>query len=61
MLQRAGGEDPLRLLETRALAEAAAGRLRPALTRYPLARARAAEAHHDLESRATTGKVVLEP
>ncbi|MDD9377235.1 zinc-binding dehydrogenase [Streptomyces sp. ZAF1911] len=59
MLQRAGGEDPMRLLETRALAEAATGRLRPALQRYPLAEA--AAAHHDLETRATTGKVVLEP
>ncbi|MFE5624464.1 zinc-binding dehydrogenase [Streptomyces virginiae] len=59
MLQRAGGDDPLRLLETRALAQAAAGRLRPALTRYPLAEA--ATAHRDLETRATTGKVVLEP
>ncbi|MFE2143061.1 zinc-binding dehydrogenase [Streptomyces sp. NPDC059456] len=59
MLQRAGSNDPLRLLETRALAEAAAGRLRPALQRYPLAEA--ATAHHDLETRATTGKVILEP
>ncbi|MFD5148864.1 zinc-binding dehydrogenase [Streptomyces sp. NPDC058401] len=59
MLRRTGGEDPLRLLETRALAEAATGRLRPALQRYPLAEA--AAAHHDLETRATTGKVVLEP
>ncbi|MEV6955756.1 zinc-binding dehydrogenase [Streptomyces sp. NPDC051183] len=59
MLQRVGAPDPLRTLETRALAEAAAGRLRPALQRYPLAEA--ATAHHDLESRATTGKVVLEP
>ncbi|MFF1493848.1 zinc-binding dehydrogenase [Streptomyces sp. NPDC058304] len=59
MLRRAGGDDPLRLLETRALAEAAAGRLRPALQRYPLAEA--AAAHHALETRATTGKVVLEP
>ncbi|MFI5671517.1 zinc-binding dehydrogenase [Streptomyces sp. NPDC051704] len=59
MLRRAGGENPLRLLETRALAEAAAGRLRPALQRYPLAEA--AAAHHALETRATTGKVVLEP
>ncbi|MFF3862268.1 zinc-binding dehydrogenase [Streptomyces sp. NPDC002209] len=59
MLRRAGGDNPLRVLETRALAEAAAGRLRPALQRYPLAEA--AAAHHDLETRATTGKVVLEP
>ncbi|MEU3775893.1 zinc-binding dehydrogenase [Streptomyces sp. NPDC032472] len=59
MLQKAGTDNPLRLLETRALAEAAAGRLRPALQRYPLDRA--ATAHHDLETRATTGKVILEP
>ncbi|MFD9353725.1 zinc-binding dehydrogenase [Streptomyces sp. NPDC060031] len=59
MLHRVGAPDPLRVLETRALAEAAAGRLRPALQRYPLARA--ATAHHDLETRATTGKVILEP
>lgn len=59
MLQRAGGDDPLRLLETRALAEAASGRLRPALRRYPLSEA--ATAHRDLENRATTGKVILEP
>ncbi|MGW7436148.1 zinc-binding dehydrogenase [Streptomyces sp. NPDC054849] len=59
MLQQVGAPDPLRVLETRALAEAAAGRMRPALTRYPLAEA--AAAHHALETRATTGKVVLEP
>ncbi|MFJ7588463.1 zinc-binding dehydrogenase [Streptomyces sp. NPDC097617] len=59
MLQQVGAPDPLRVLETSALAEAAAGRLRPALTRYPLAEA--AAAHHALETRATTGKVVLEP
>ncbi|MFE3795507.1 zinc-binding dehydrogenase [Nocardia tengchongensis] len=42
-----------------ALAEAAAGRLRPAVQSFPLAAA--AAAHHALESRATTGKVVLLP
>lgn len=56
MIQRGGG---LRALETRALAEAAAGRLRPAVQRYPLAEA--ATAHRDLETRGTTGKVVLIP
>ncbi|MEU9986251.1 zinc-binding dehydrogenase [Streptomyces sp. NPDC048045] len=56
MLQRAGG---LRALELRALAEAGQGRLRPAVTRFPLSQADAA--HHALQTRATTGKVVLEP
>ncbi|PKW09158.1 NADPH:quinone reductase [Streptomyces sp. 1222.5] len=56
MLQRAGG---LRALELRALDEAARGRLRPAVTRFPLAEA--AAAHRALENRRTTGKVVLEP
>ncbi|WP_251093936.1 zinc-binding dehydrogenase [Streptomyces sp. Caat 7-52] len=56
MLQRAGG---LRALELRALAEAAHGRLRPAVTRFPLADA--AAAHRALEQRGTIGKVVLEP
>lgn len=59
MFRHVGTPDPLRTLETRALAEAAAGRLRPALARYPLAEA--AAAHHALETRATTGKVILEP
>jgi NADPH2:quinone reductase len=59
MLRRAGGPDPVRTLELRALAEAAAGRLTPALTRFPLADA--AGAHRALETRATLGKVVLEP
>lgn len=56
MLERAGG---LRALEERSLAEAAAGRLRPDLHRFPLAQA--ATAHRALENRATTGKVVLIP
>lgn len=57
MLRKAGGD--IRILEERSLAEAAAGRLRPAVRRYPLSEA--AAAHRDLETRATTGKVVLEP
>ncbi|MCT9106079.1 zinc-binding dehydrogenase [Streptomyces mirabilis] len=59
MLRAAGGPDPVRTLELRALTEAAAGRLTPAVTRFPLAAA--AEAHRALETRATLGKVVLEP
>ncbi|MEU1042667.1 zinc-binding dehydrogenase [Streptomyces sp. NPDC005551] len=59
MLRRAGGPDPLRTLESRALAEAAAGRLTPAVQRFPLAEA--AAAHRALENRGTVGKVVLEP
>ncbi|MGW7268614.1 zinc-binding dehydrogenase [Streptomyces sp. NPDC054842] len=59
MLRKAGGPDPLRTLEERALAEAAAGRLTPAVQRFPLARA--ADAHRALETRRTVGKVVLEP
>lgn len=47
----------LRDLETRALAAAAAGELTPSVQRFPLERA--AEAHAALESRRTTGKVVL--
>ncbi|MFF8845721.1 zinc-binding dehydrogenase [Streptomyces sp. NPDC015127] len=56
MLEKAGG---LRALETRALTEAAAGRLRPAVTRFPLHQA--AAAHRALETRGTVGKVVLIP
>ncbi|TQE24815.1 zinc-binding dehydrogenase [Streptomyces ipomoeae] len=59
MRRRAGGDDPIRTLELRALAEAAAGRLVPAVHRFPLAQA--ATAHRALENRGTTGKVVLEP
>ncbi|MGW4228300.1 zinc-binding dehydrogenase [Streptomyces sp. NPDC004980] len=56
MIEKAGS---LRALETLALTEAAAGRLRPAVQRYPLAEA--AAAHRALETRGTTGKVVLIP
>ncbi|MGW2701103.1 zinc-binding dehydrogenase [Streptomyces sp. NPDC001340] len=56
MLQKAGG---LRALELRALTEAGRGRLRPAVTRFPLSEA--AAAHRALENRGTIGKVVLEP
>jgi NADPH2:quinone reductase len=59
MLRKAGGPSPVRTLELRALAEAAAGRLTPAVTRFPLAEA--AAAHRALETRGTIGKVVLEP
>lgn len=59
MARKAGGPDPIRTLELRALAEAAAGRLTPAVQRFPLAEA--AAAHRALETRGTTGKVVLEP
>ncbi|MER5293142.1 zinc-binding dehydrogenase [Streptomyces pharetrae] len=59
MMQKAGGPNPVRTLELRALTEAAAGRLVPAVHRFPLAEA--ATAHRALETRGTTGKVVLEP
>ena len=49
----------IRELEERALAAAADGRLVPLLTRFRLADA--AAAHRALETRATVGKVVLEP
>ncbi|WP_405841290.1 zinc-binding dehydrogenase [Streptomyces sp. NBC_01518] len=59
MTRKAGGPSPIRTLELRALTEAAAGRLTPAVERFPLAGA--AAAHRALENRRTTGKVVLEP
>ena len=59
MMRKAGGPNPVQTLELRALAEAAAGRLTPAVQRFPLAEA--AAAHRALETRRTTGKVVLEP
>lgn len=57
MLRGPGGQ---RGLETRALAEAASGRLVP-VVHPPFALADAAAAHRALESRATVGKVVLTP
>ncbi|MCP2315063.1 NADPH:quinone reductase [Nocardia amikacinitolerans] len=57
MLRPVGGD--IRVLEDRAMAEAAAGRLRPALHRFDLADA--AGAHRAIETRATMGKVVLIP
>ncbi|MDQ3739066.1 MAG: zinc-binding dehydrogenase [Actinomycetota bacterium] len=56
ILSRPGG---IRALETHALAEAAARRLVPAVSRFPLDQA--AEAHRALEERRTVGKVVLIP
>ncbi|MDQ1027338.1 NADPH2:quinone reductase [Streptomyces umbrinus] len=59
MTQKTGGPNPIRTLELRALAEAAAGRLTPAVQRFPLSQA--AAAHRALETRNTIGKVILEP
>jgi NADPH:quinone reductase len=56
LLEKLGG---LRALEERSLAELAAGRLRPAVHTFKLSEA--AEAHHAMEHRGTTGKVVLIP
>jgi NADPH:quinone reductase-like Zn-dependent oxidoreductase len=59
MLRYTGTPEGLRELEAEALAAAASGRLVPGVQTFPLARA--AEAHRALESRETTGKVVLLP
>jgi NADPH2:quinone reductase len=56
ILRRPGG---MRELEARALAAATSGELVPVVQRFDLARA--AEAHAALETRATSGKVVLVP
>jgi NADPH2:quinone reductase len=55
-----GRPDAMRSYADQALSELAAGHLRP-LVHPPFALADAAAAHHALESRQTTGKVVLIP
>ncbi|GAB2907916.1 zinc-binding dehydrogenase [Streptomyces mayteni] len=57
LLDRIGGPSMLRLLEEESFAQAAAGAMVPLVQRFPLAEA--ARAHRALETRATTGKVVL--
>ncbi|MEI5099239.1 zinc-binding dehydrogenase [Streptomyces sp. PmtG] len=59
MLERAGGDNPLRTLELAALRAHATGHFTPAVQTFPLSEA--ATAHRALESRTTTGKVVLLP
>ncbi|MFC8530358.1 zinc-binding dehydrogenase [Nocardia sp. NPDC057227] len=57
MLAPVGGD--IRVLETRAIDAWRAGRWKPVVHRFPLADA--AQAHRALETRGTTGKVVLIP
>ncbi|MFI1796905.1 zinc-binding dehydrogenase [Streptomyces sp. NPDC020379] len=59
MMERLGGPAGMRRAQAEALAHAAAGRVAPVVTRFPLAEA--AAAHRALESRGTVGKVVLVP
>ncbi|QIB45039.1 zinc-binding dehydrogenase [Streptomyces aureoverticillatus] len=59
MLVKAGGENPVRVLELAALRAYAGGYFTPDVQRFPLAEA--ALAHRALESRGTYGKVVLVP
>ncbi len=58
MLRRAGGDDPMRTLETRS-SRRPPWAAHPGRAAFPLSRA--ADAHRALENRGTTGKVVLEP
>ncbi|MFI2648881.1 zinc-binding dehydrogenase [Micromonospora fulviviridis] len=59
LLRPGGTPDELRALTEQALAEGAAGRLRPLIgQRFPLDRA--ADAHAAIESRATVGKTLLD-
>lgn len=58
LVKATGTPEELRALTARALAETAAGRLRPVIgQRFPLERA--ADAHAAIESRATVGKTLL--
>ena len=57
LFARIGGQENMRLLEEESFAQAASGVLVPLVQRFPLAEA--ARAHRALETRATTGKVVL--
>ncbi|MEV3856048.1 zinc-binding dehydrogenase [Streptomyces sp. NPDC050095] len=59
MMQKVGTDNPMRTLELTALDLGARGVLTPAVHRFPLSEA--AAAHRALETRGTTGKVVLEP
>ncbi|MCI3931490.1 zinc-binding dehydrogenase [Streptomyces sp. AN091965] len=59
MLEKAGGDNPVRTLELAALRAWEGGYFTPAVQTFPLAEA--AAAHRALETRATTGKVVLIP